>query len=607
MSGIEKGIELFKDEAQVLFGELETSLLELEENPADSELIENVFRALHTIKGSGAMFGFDEISRFTHEVETVFDLVRSGDISVTKELVSLALAALDHIRGMLDSMEGGGSAEGSGSDEIVESFRKLIPRTQVVKETVKPVREEVPAGENTVYRIRFRPAPDIFKKGTNPILLLNELRGLGECTVVPHTDEIPAFSKLKPERCYTYWDIILTTDKGENAIRDVFIFVEDDCELKVEAIAGAGSLGEDDYKRIGEILVERGDLREEDLQKVLKTKKLIGEILVDNELTSTNEVQSALIEQQQASALIEQQQAREAIMRRRRTEGASSIRVPSDRLDKLVNLVGELVTIQARLSQTAATKGDPELLLISEVVERLTDELRDSTMSIRMVPIGTTFSKFRRLVRDLSAGLGKEVELMTEGAETELDKTVIEKLDDPLVHLIRNSIDHGIEPPTERKAAGKPIKGTVHLSASHSGPYVFIKIKDDGAGLDAEAIRARALERGLITEEQKLAEDELFDLVFNHGFSTAEDVTSVSGRGVGLDVVTRNIDSLRGTVDIRSEKGAGTAITLRLPLTLAIIEGLLVRIADEHFVVSLPSVEQCIELTPRQTHRRRTG
>ncbi len=262
-----------------------------------------------------------------------------------------------------------------------------------------------------------------------------------------------------------------------------------------------------------------------------------------------------------------------------------------------MNLVGELVTVQARLSQTAAGRGDALLDTIAEEVERLTNELRDTALNIRMLPIGTTFSKFKRLVRDLSVELGKDIELTTAGAETELDKTVIEKLNDPLVHLIRNSIDHGIEMPEDREAAGKPRQGTVHLAAVHSGDSVLITITDDGAGLDKEAIRAKGLERGLVTTGAELSDKEIYNLIFAPGFSTARKVTSVSGRGVGMDVVKKAIDALRGTIDITSERGKGSTITIKLPLTLAIIESLLVKIGTDCFVMPLSIVEECIELT----------
>ena len=321
---------------------------------------------------------------------------------------------------------------------------------------------------------------------------------------------------------------------------------------------------------------------------MLGQKKMLGEQLVELGLVSEDKVITALAEQQHIRAVQEKKQAKESV---------SSIRVASDKLDKLVNLIGELVTIQAHMSQTAAEKNDAQLIAIAEGFERLTAELRDNTMNIRMLPIGTTFSKLKRLIRDLSQELGKEIELETEGGDTELDKTVIEKLNDPLVHIIRNSIDHGIETPGIRTSAGKKTAGTIRLTASHSGANVIIRIIDDGAGLKKEAIRKKAMERGLIPHDRELTEKELFGLIMHPGFSTASAVTSVSGRGVGMDVVKQAIEGLKGTIDISSSEGNGTVITLKIPLTLAIIDGFLVKVSGEFFVIPLSEVAECMELT----------
>jgi two-component system chemotaxis sensor kinase CheA len=595
---IDKHREAFKEEAHELLVELETALLELEKTPADEDLIGRVFRAMHTIKGSGAMFGFDEIAAFTHDVETVYDLVRGGKIVVTKELVDLTLSACDEIKKMVDASEEGPRADNGQTGALTHSFRSLLRDHQEPASTgEKPVSPAVPkpqmsSGRKVTYRIRFQPAPDIFVSGTNPLLLLKELRELGVCNVVAHREKIPTLDAIDPEVCYTYWDIILTTGREVDAIRDVFIFVEDSCELKIDVIDGEGGLEtEGNYKKIGEILVDRGDLSIEDIKKALGSHKRIGELLVESGLVAPDKIESALIEQQHI---------REERQKRQGAESFTTIRVPAERLDVLVNMVGELVTIQSRLSQTAAILNNPELLLVAEEVERLTTELRGNTMSIRMLPIGTTFSKFSRLVRDLSAEMGKEIALVTEGAETELDKTVIERLNDPLVHLIRNCIDHGIEKPEVREKVGKPRTGTVHLSALHSGANVLIQIRDDGAGLDKERIREKALEKGLIAADAILSEKDFFSLICLPGFTTNSNVTSVSGRGVGMDVVKRNIEGLQGTIDIVSQSGTGTTITLKLPLTLAIIDGLLVKIGEAYFVLPLSAVDECVELTRKQ-------
>ncbi|HML79581.1 chemotaxis protein CheA [Geobacter sulfurreducens] len=586
--------QAYREEAYELLTELESSLLELEENPEDMDLIGRVFRAMHTIKGSGAMFGFEDIATFTHEVETVFDKVRNGQMTVTRELVNLTLRARDLIKGMLDASEGGEPVEGREAEEVIAGLRALVPAPEVrdplpMESVHAPLDTEGKGDAAVTYRIRFIPTPEITVNGTNPLLLLAELRQLGSCRVVAQMERVPALEECNPEFCYVYWDVILTSRRGIDAIRDVFIFIEDDCELKIDTIDDGGILDVDsDYKKLGIILAERGDLTRQDMEAILARQKRFGELLVEQGILQPEKVESALIEQQHVKEVRKERQAQES---------ASSIRVPAEKLDILVNLVGELVTVQARLSQTAAGRDDALLVTIAEEVERLTNELRDTALNIRMLPIGTTFSKFKRLVRDLSVELGKDIELTTAGAETELDKTVIERLNDPLVHLIRNSIDHGIEMPEAREAAGKPRQGTVHLAAVHSGDSVLITITDDGAGLDKEAIRAKGVDRGLVTTGAELTDKEIYNLIFAPGFSTAKKVTSVSGRGVGMDVVKRAIDALRGTIDIASERGKGSTITIKLPLTLAIIESLLVKIGTDCFVMPLSIVEECIELT----------
>ena len=589
--------QAFLEEAGELLSELENSLLELEERPADPEVIGRVFRAMHTIKGSGAMFGFDEVSAFTHKVETVFHLVRNGELAVTGELVDLSLQARDQIQGMLESARGGEPVDAERGAALVAAFEALVPEGQGAagdgsKNSPSPAAApaEEPKAPLVTYRIRFSPPQDLLLRGSNPLCLFDELRELGECHVVAQTDAIAPLEALDPEVCLVHWDIVLTTSAGRNAIDDVFIFVADESDLVIEVVDDGEGEGEG-YRRLGEILIARGDLTPEALEAVCAGRKRLGELLVEARLVAPEQIESALAEQEQVRKVRQQRSSAKT------EEGLSSIRVPADRLDRLVDLVGELVTVQSRLSQVAGSGGDSALVAIAEEVERLTEELRDQTLGIRMLPIGTTFSKFKRLVRDLAKELGKEIELTTAGAETELDKTVIERLNDPLVHIIRNSLDHGIETPAVREKAGKPGCGTVHLQAEHSGDSVSIEIRDDGAGLDAEKIRSKAIEKKLIGEHDELSEQEIYQLIFAPGFSTAASISAVSGRGVGMDVVKRAIDALRGTIAITSTPGEGTTIRLRIPLTLAIIESLLVRLGDDHYVLPLAVVEECIELT----------
>ena len=594
MNDAQNFIEVYRQEADELLVEIEETVLEVEENPEEKDVLNRLFRAVHTIKGSGAMFGFDKVVDFTHNLETVLDKVRDGILPITKDLIDLILKSKDHIKSILDCASSENEIDkeyeallvtelGKFLSQAEENFNKQRELLDAKKAALKESEEDI------TYRIRFQPHSDIFLTGTDPALLLEELREFGDHKITPHFKNIPFIEDLNPEESYLSWDIILTTRKSLNDIRDVFIFVEDSCDLTIDIIAKETDYKYDDEtKKLGEILVERQDISDEEVKDALKGQKRIGELLVESHKVDSEAIESAMAEQNQLKKIKGKHHG---------DKGAASLRVASEKLDTLVDLVGELVTVQARLTQFSTNFDNADLLSIAEEIERLTTELRDNTMSIRMMPIGTTFSKFKRLVRDLSSELGKNIELVTEGAETELDKTVVDRLDDPLIHLIRNSIDHGIESPSVRKETGKPEHGTIHLSATHKGAYVVITIEDDGEGLNVETIREKAIEKDIIQKDANLTNREIFDLIFSPGFSTASIVTNVSGRGVGMDVVKKTIESLRGVIEVDSMPGKGSKITLKLPLTLAIINGLLVTIGDVYYVLPLASVEECVELT----------
>ncbi len=595
--------DTFREEADELLVDLEAAMLELEEAPDDSDCVDRAFRAMHTIKGSGSMFGFVKLASFTHHLENAFDLVRSGELQVTKELINISLDSGDHIRAMLVDIDPDPEVEQNGTS-LLERLEKLIPKEQEKTNISNGEKEQMPSSIkpsaecknnfNSTFRIRIKPAADTFANGMDPLPVIRELNALGPCHTTLLDAGVAAITQLDPEECCLAWDLLLTTDRGKNAIDDVFIFVEDDWEINIEVIDSADDYGESDEDLpIGEILQVKGDATRDQVNTVLLQQKKTGELLTENGVTPDK------IE----SALKEQKVVREA-KKMRQANTAESVKVPAEKLDILMDLVGELVIVQARLNQSAGEKQDSNLTAIAEDVERLTTDLRDNTLGLRMLPIGTTFARFRRLVRDLSSDLGKKIDLVTVGAETELDKTVIDKLADPLVHLIRNSIDHGIEMPDQRVAAGKPEKGSVHLSAVHSESNVIIKIKDDGAGLSLEAIREKALERGIIKPDDNPSPQDLYNLIFDAGFSTAKTVTNVSGRGVGMDVVKRSIEALRGSVWINSEPGKGSTVTVKLPLTLAIIEGLLVQIESDRYVLPLSIVEECIEITAAEVKRK---
>jgi two-component system, chemotaxis family, sensor kinase CheA len=563
-------VQTFVQEADDLLTQIEEIALDLRGRAEGGEAVNHLFRAFHTIKGSGAMFGFEAIAEFTHHVETTLDQVRTGSLHLTPELLGCVLAAKDHIKVLLETSRGGAAPDPAAGPAIIAALEALAPSSRTTNsESPAPMCAPVvtassPASVAT-WKIRFRPNPALMVCGTNPASLLNELRALGECTVTARLDAVPALETLQPDECHVAWDVTLRSACDINAIKDVFIFVEDGSELTVTRAAAidGGSAPTNDNR-------------------------------LEAPASATADPEESLA----AGARPAARRTKAVDTPARRSASAdSTVRVPAERLDRLVNLVGELVMNESRLSQVAARLDVADLNAPVEEIERLIDELRETVLGLRMMPIGSTFSRFNRLVHDLSGELGKEIDLVTAGAETELDKTVLDRLGDPLIHLIRNSIDHGIEPAGTRVQQGKPRRGTLRLSARHTGSNVVISIEDDGRGLDQAAIRAKAAEKGLISPDANLSERETFNLIFLPGFSTAKQVTSVSGRGVGMDVVKRQLDALRGTVAISSTVGQGTCISLTLPLTLAIVDGLLVSIDQDKFVIPTSAVMENVELT----------
>jgi two-component system, chemotaxis family, sensor kinase CheA len=599
--------QAFVEEAREIVIELEASLLELNANPRDMDAVGRVFRALHTIKGSGAMFGFDKLSAFVHKLENAYDEVRNGRLDVTSELINLSLAALDQIKIMLEETFGGEPASEATCNEILAKVRKLTekpetpvpPRADKIK-VAAPVAAtsapspvvtdttcEVPTKKSRDWRIHFSPGADLMRTGADPVLFLRELRQLGELRIFASMSAIPPIGELDPERCYVSWDMVLTTAAAHEALSDVFIFVADVCELTIEP-ANEDEPGTEATAEASTEL-EEGVLRELPSAQISTTTA-----------TAATAVAASVGEAQAASAQKPPPWGRRSTDR---PDNATSIRVPAAKLDQFVNLVGELVTVQARLVEVATRHDDPEVVAVSEEIERLTTALRENSISIRMLPIRATFERFRRLVHDLAQDLNKQVELSIEGADTELDKSVIDELNDPLMQLIRNSMDHGIESQEARQAAGKRASATIQLSARYSGANVLISVSDDGGGINAEAVRQRAIEKGLVAAEAQLSEAEIFAFILAPGFSTAQQVTDVSGRGVGMDVVRRKVEALRGSIDITSKPAAGTSVVLRLPLTLAIIDGLLVRVGQAYFVLPLATTLECIELTRQDIER----
>jgi len=468
--------ETFKEEAYDLLGSLEDLLMDLEDDPENPEAISAVFRSIHTIKGSASMFDFNGIASFTHVVESVLDGVREGTVKVSKDLIDLTLMSRDHVLAMLNAEEDSTPEFESISQEIIAKMKTLTgdtfvkPDASAVKsENVKKksAEEETPK----IYSIKFNPDENIFLTGTKPILLLKELSEMGELACICHNEEIPDFDFINPEVCYVSWDIYLTSTKSIDEIKDVFIFLDSKSIVEITSITDFQSiLNGENSRMLGEILIDKGLIKPNQIEEILDSRKKIGELLVERGIVKPSDVKSALEEQKISNSL----------KQNLNSVSSATIRVQSDKLDSLVDSVGELVTAQARLTQLAVQNQSTSLMALAEQIERLTSDLRDNTMSLRMVPIGTTFSRFKRLVRDLSSSLDKNIQLITKGGETELDKNVIEKLNDPLVHLIRNSIDHGIENQQDRKNSGKELMGTIALDAHYTGANVQLQIRDDG-------------------------------------------------------------------------------------------------------------------------------
>ncbi|OHD23406.1 MAG: hypothetical protein A2086_00395 [Spirochaetes bacterium GWD1_27_9] len=582
-----KPLDIYIEEASELLVKIESLLIELENNNNSPEIVDELFRALHTIKGSGSMFGLDIIASFTHELETIFDLVRKKELQISNQLINYSLKAKDHLEYLLKNIDN--TKISPETEELIKAFREFLPKNIESKkdstETKKTiVKEETKEILNT-FRIIFKPITEILLRGVNLNLLLKELSSLGEALITPHYEYSQKFKEINPEFCYFWWTIILTTKKDINDVKDVFIFVEDYCELKIDKIDDFTILEES--KKIGEILLEKGDISKEQINDILKENKLFGKLAVEKGYITPDKLQSALDEQAQIQKIRGKQKELESL---------ATIRVKYKKLDDLVNIVGELVTLQAQFTQYSLKNKEPEFVSLTENLERLTSELRDQSMDLRMIPIVDTFNSLYRVVRDISQNLGKEIHFITSGTDTQLDKNIIDKLKDPLVHIVRNSIDHGIELPHEREHKNKPKIGLICVSAYNEGANVVISIKDDGAGLSKEKIWKKAIERGLIKNESLLSDKEIYDLIFLPGFSTAEVTTEVSGRGVGMDIVKKNIESLQGTIEINTEPDKGSEIILRIPLTLAIIDGLLINISEEFYIINLSLVAECIDL-----------
>jgi len=611
----EKAVAAFFMDCSEMLDEMEQSLLELEKDFTDNETINALFRSIHTIKGSSGMFGFETIEKFTHLVESLLDDVRRGVKSIDSDLIALLLESHDFIEKLVKLFEV--EKDAILDEGMIKTRESLIQRLNLYIQpdnddkslkTDKASIEKVSTdNESTVYNecwhISLRFGEEVFIHRLDPVSFIEYLGGMGDIVhIIMIPDRIPPMEEIDPEKCYLGLEIDFMGETDKEELENVFDFLMDDCSICIlppkSKISDYVELIQDipeTPQRIGEILTRIGTLTKFELEEALALqgeqdnlenqdlikcdRKKLGEIVVEEKM-----VQEPVI-----NAAVEKQ---ETIIRNRR-----SIRIDPDKLDKLINHIGELVIIGANVKQFSEKIGDMELNESVVIMSKLIEEVRDSAMNIRMVQIGELFKKYERVVRDLSRDRGKEIKLNISGGDTELDKVLIDKLGDPLMHLVRNSIDHGIDTPEERTAMGKPSKGTISLNAYHGTGNITIECTDDGNGLNRERIYQKAVEKKLISSNQEISDNELFQFIFEPAFSTAETVSSISGRGVGMDVVNKNIQSIRGTIELESKEGVGTSFRIHLPLTLAIIDGFMVEIGGARYIIPLDMVVECTEVS----------
>jgi two-component system chemotaxis sensor kinase CheA len=608
---LDEALQTFITESRELLEEMENALLNVDIAGDQSEAINAIFRAAHTIKGSAGLFSLDHIVAFTHVVESLLDEVRDGSVVLNDEMIVLLLSCCDYLSGMTDALAAGQlEADPDTAPEgemLLQQLRRHMggpghePAAAPLAVHAGPGVERIDQerGDSDYWHISLRFGRGVLQNGMDPIAFLRYLAKLGRVVgIATVPDALPAADEMDAELCYLGFEIAFDSNADRDAIAGVFEFVQDDCEIriipphsKVSHYVDLIRALPEQAARLGEILVRCGSVTQQELDGALQQQssdkqedapqQQLGSILVDGGNVPPVVVEAALAKQKQVS----DQKAQES----------RSIRVDSDKLDRLIDLVGELIIAGARASMIGQKIQNTELLECTSTLTGLVEDVRDAALELRMVKIGATFNRFQRVVHDVARELGKDIGLIVDGEDSELDKTVVEKIGDPLMHLVRNAMDHGIEPAELRIAAGKTAKGMIKLNAFHESGSIVIEVSDDGGGLRKEKILAKAVERGLVDPERKLTDSEIYNLIFEAGFSTAEKITNLSGRGVGMDVVKRNITALRGSVDVTSKEGAGTTVTVRLPLTLAIIDGFLVQVGGSVFVIPLDMIEECIE------------
>ena len=574
--------ESFYEDAKDLLNQLETALLSLEANPEDSEIIEEIFRVMHTIKGAANMFGYEKIGSFTHDMETIYDAIRNKEIKIDNLVLELTFKSVDHIYAILEDAEISIEANVTTHQQLNVQIQEVISEIEQKRksndvETALKVEDKEDANAINTYYIVVRPNETINRDEGHPItFVMEDLIEQGEHKLTAH----PVSKEDAP---VSHWSIYLATSTSAEEIKDQFIFVEDDCTLEVHKLANFNILAEQQFIE-KTIEIENNDIP----VNIEKLQSYVNELLAQIRDNQLKEIESVAKQQEP--------------LKKNKDQGSTNIKVATEKVDQLVNLVSELVTMQASLQSISDNHKIPELQTASESLDLIASNLRDTIFSISLLPLETITVQLKRLVRSLSQELNKEIEFVTEGVDTELNKTIIETLSDPLIHILRNCMDHGLETAEEREKAGKPAKGTVTLKAYHSGANIYIEISDDGRGIDPAKIRNKAVQKGLITAEDQLSAEESFELLFKPGFSTAEKVTDVSGRGVGMDVVKKKIREVRGNITIQSEVGVGTTLIIQLPMSLSILDGLLTEVDGSFFVLPLNLVQRIDEVPYAETN-----
>ncbi len=559
---------------------MEAALLQLESAPRDTELLNTIFRAAHSIKGASTTFGIDEVGRFTHVLENLLERLRDGLLETNAELVGLLLTSVDVITDLVANAKDGAPLP-ENLDEVLKDLQRVNGQSteaSVAARSSEPAKPALPSEvTRQAYRIMITPSREFFRFGQDPMLLIRELSEMGHLTKVAiNTQHLPALADLDPEDCYLAWSIELETEASESSLHDVFMFLDDGSKYLIQAMETSNTTSTD-------VNVEMPACADE--------LSVVNPATTNHPAAASPDTDRRTTPERRVAAA-----AQPSIV-------AETVRVDRQLLDELINQIGEIVIGASMVSQDMMSLSGGKTLESVSALEKTVRDLQEMSLGLRMVPIAATFQKMNRVVRDVAKKLGKQIQFVTEGDDTELDKSVVDQISDPLVHMVRNAADHGIETPDERTLHGKPVEGSVKLRAYQQGGNVYIELHDDGRGLNRKRILEKAIERGLVAPDATPSDTEICNLIFQPGFSTASEVTDVSGRGVGMDVVRRNVESLQGSVSIQSVEGQGSKLTVRLPLTLAILDGLLVRLTNEVFVIPLLSVIESICVKPKEIKR----